>query len=69
MQAKPLRVQYLEKELSKERERHDRTKRAFDGLVGERNTLEHQYINLKDDYANLARLKVDKIIRYMSRGR
>lgn len=66
MQNKPLSTTRLEAELRKEKASHERTKRAFDGIVGERNEFERLYINLKNDYAELAQLKVRTIVDAMS---
>ena len=66
MQNKPLSTTRLEAELRKEKEAHERTKRAFDGIVRERNEIERVYINLKNDYAELAQLKIRTIVDAMS---
>ena len=65
MSSKSLSIQRLEKELAREKEKHERTKRAFDLVVKERNEFDRLYTNLKFDYAEIARIKIKSIVDLM----
>lgn len=58
----PLRQMRLQDEITELKRTITLQQRRVDLLVSERNDLERLYVNLKDNYANLAQLKVNRII-------
>lgn len=64
MLSKALSIQRLEKELAKEKEKHQRTQRYLDSTLRERNEFERLYTNLTFDFADLSKMKINQFFKY-----